>query len=93
MRQQVWQDVHQQDARPSGAERAGRLDELELDQRAGLRVDDARVCTQFTSAMTRATIHKLGLRMAASAMASSSAGNAIIRSVKRMMTVPTQPPA
>ena len=40
-----------------------------------------------------ATIHRLGLRMAASAIASSRAGNAIIRSVKRMIAVPIQPPA
>ena len=49
-------------------------------------------CTQFTMAMTSATIHRLGWNSAASTMASSSAGNAIIRSVKRMSTPPTMPP-
>ena len=41
--------------------------------------------------MTSATIHRLGWKIAASTMASSSAGNAIIRSVKRMRIAPTQP--
>ena len=49
------------------------------------------ICTQFTSAMTRATIHRLGWKIAASAIASSSAGNAIIRSVKRISALPIQP--
>ncbi len=48
-------------------------------------------CTQLTSAMTIATIHRLGRSSAASTMASSSAGNAIIRSVKRISTLPTKP--
>ena len=51
------------------------------------------ICTQFTRAITIATIHREGAKMAASAMARSSAGNAIIRSVNRMIAVPTQPPA
>ena len=47
--------------------------------------------TQFTMAMTMATIHRLGRRIAARAMARISAGNAIIISVSRMKTVLTQP--
>jgi len=43
-------------------------------------------------AITRATIRSDGLKIAASAIASSSAGNAIIRSVKRMIAAPVQPP-
>ena len=42
-------------------------------------------------AMTSATIHRLGWKIAASTMASSSAGKAIIRSVKPMSAAPTQP--
>ena len=38
-----------------------------------------------------ATIHKDGRKIAASAIASSSAGNAIIRSVRRMIAAPSQP--
>ncbi len=49
------------------------------------------VCTQFTSAMTRATIHSDGWKMAARQIASKSAGKAIIRSVKRIRTAPIQP--
>ena len=41
--------------------------------------------------MTSATIQRLGWKIAASTMASSSAGKAIIRSVKRISTVPIQP--
>gem|GEM_PF-6279585 len=48
-------------------------------------------CTQFTIAITSATIHRLGLKIAASAIARSSAGKAIIKSVKRMIAAPTQP--
>ena len=50
------------------------------------------VWTQLTKAMTITTIHRLGLRIAASAMASRRAGNAIMRSVKRMIAMPTHPP-
>ena len=42
-------------------------------------------------AMTMATIQSDGRKIAASAMASSRAGKAIIRSVARMMIVPVQP--
>ena len=49
------------------------------------------VCTQFTSAITNATIHSEGWKIAARQIASSSAGKAIIRSVKRISTAPTQP--
>ncbi|CRO75047.1 hypothetical protein PAERUG_P18_London_17_VIM_2_04_10_01612 [Pseudomonas aeruginosa] len=42
-------------------------------------------------AITSATIHTLGWKIAASAIASSSAGKAIIRSVKRISTLPSQP--
>ena len=38
-----------------------------------------------------ATIHRLGAKMAASAIASSKAGKAIIRSVKRIKVKPTGP--
>jgi hypothetical protein len=48
-------------------------------------------CTQFTMAITSATIQRLGWNRAASTMARSSAGKAIIRSVKRMSTVAAQP--
>ena len=48
-------------------------------------------CIQFTMAMTSATIHRLGRKIAASTMARSSAGNAIIRSVKRISAPPTKP--
>jgi len=48
-------------------------------------------CTQFTSAITSATIQSEGRNIAASTMARSSAGNAIIRSVKRISTVAIQP--
>src|SRR5207249_4575768 len=47
--------------------------------------------TQFTMAMTMATIHRLGRRIAARAMPRISAGNAIIISVSRMKTVLTKP--
>ena len=40
-----------------------------------------------------ATIHRLGFRVAASAIPKSSAGKAIIKSVNRMMTTAIQPPA
>ena len=43
-------------------------------------------------AMTSATIHSDGWKIAASTIASSSAGKAIIRSVKRIITAPSQPP-
>ena len=43
-------------------------------------------------AMTSATISRLGWKIAASTIASSSAGNAIMRSVKRISTAPAQPP-
>ena len=49
------------------------------------------VCTQLTSAITIATIHRLGDSTAARQIARSSAGNAIIRSVKRIRTAPIQP--
>jgi len=47
--------------------------------------------TQFRNAITSATIHRLGRRIAVSAMASSSTGKASITSVKRMMSVPAHP--
>ena len=49
--------------------------------------------TQFTKAITRATIQRLGEKIAARAIASSSAGKAIMRSVKRLMIVAVSPPA
>ena len=49
------------------------------------------ICTQFTSAITMATIQRLGWNTAARQMASSRAGKAIIRSVKRISAPPTQP--
>ncbi len=49
------------------------------------------ICTQFTMAITSATIHRLGLNVAARTMASSNAGKAIIKSVKRINTAPTSP--
>ena len=42
--------------------------------------------------MTIATIQRLGWNIAASTMARSSAGNAAIRSVKRISTAPINPP-
>ena len=49
------------------------------------------IWTQLTSAITIATIHSEGVKIAASTMASSSAGKAIIRSVKRISRAPSQP--
>ena len=49
------------------------------------------VCTQFTKAITIATIHSEGEKMAARQIARSKAGNAIIRSVKRISTEPITP--
>ncbi len=49
------------------------------------------VCTQFTKAITMATIQSEGWKIAARQIASRSAGKAIIRSVKRMSTAPIQP--
>ncbi len=48
-------------------------------------------CTQLTRAITSATIQRLGLSSAARTIASKSAGNAIMRSVKRMSAFPTKP--
>ena len=44
-------------------------------------------CTQLPKAITSATIHKLGLSIAANAIASNNAGKAIIRSVNLIMIV------
>ncbi len=86
------QDVAEQDAAVPGAERPLGLDEVALGQRRASRCRSTRaICTQFTSAITSATIHRLGRKIAASTIASSSAGNAIIRSVKRISTAPIQP--
>ena len=59
-------------------------------------VQIARVIYTETTALAsreyiEATIHREGVKMAAKAIASSSAGKAIMRSVKRMMAAPTQP--
>ncbi len=50
------------------------------------------IWTQFIMPMTSATISREGLKMAASTIASSNAGKAIMRSVMRIRTPPIQPP-
>ena len=63
------------------AERAGGLHELALTDAEDLRVDARAIHTQFTGAMTSATIHRLGRGMAARAMARMRAGKAVMTSV------------
>ena len=65
--------------------------ELAFCERAGLGVDDAGQLHPVHYGDDQRTIQRLGWKSAASTIARRNAGKAVIRSVKRMSTLPTTP--